>query len=99
MDKEKKEGNSLELKSNKWSRTRRIEFIDFRLSVDGKINRSDLVEFFGISIPQASLDLTYYRDLVKNCTPPRENLHYDLEQKILFLYIQVSVHLTHSLMT
>ena len=82
MAKEKKEGNSLELNSNKWSRTRRIEFIDFRLSVDGKINRSDLVEFFGISIPQASLDLTYYRDLVKNCTPPRENLHYDLHKKI-----------------
>ena len=35
--------------SNKWSRKRRIEFIDFRLSIDGKINRADLVDFFGIS--------------------------------------------------
>ena len=32
--------------SNKWSRKRRIEFIDFRLSIDGKINRADLVDFF-----------------------------------------------------
>ena len=68
--------------SNKWSRKRRIEFIDFRLSIDGKINRADLVDFFGISIPQASLDLSYYRDLVTNCNPPRENLHYDMHQKV-----------------
>lgn len=40
---------------------RRIEFIDFRLSIDGKIDRADLVDFFGISIPAASLDLSYYR--------------------------------------
>lgn len=71
-----------ELNSNKWSRGRRIEFIDFRLSVDGKINRADLVDFFGISIPQASLDLSYYRDLVKRCNPPRENLKYDMHMKV-----------------
>ncbi|MGN0894527.1 MAG: WYL domain-containing protein [Succinivibrio sp.] len=68
--------------SNKWSRKRRIEFIDFRLCVDGKINRSDLVSFFGISIPQASLDLSFYRELVKNSQPPRQNLIYDVHQKV-----------------
>ena len=41
--------------SNKWSRKRRIEFIDFRLSIDGKINRADLVDFFGISIDRKSV--------------------------------------------
>ncbi|MGN0902537.1 MAG: hypothetical protein ACI4M9_04555, partial [Succinivibrio sp.] len=63
-----------EVSSNKWSRKRRIEFIDFRLYLDGKINRGDLVSFFGISIPQASLDMAYYRNLVANAKPPRENL-------------------------
>lgn len=64
-----------ELNSNKWSRGRRIEFIDFRLSVDGKINRADLVDFFGISIPQASLDLSYYRDLVKGAIRQEKTLN------------------------
>ena len=77
----KKEPVLKEFSSNKWSRQRRIEFIDFRLCVDGRLNRSDLVDFFGISIPQASLDLTYYRALVKNAKPPRENLFYDVHQK------------------
>ena len=30
---------------NKWNQARRLEFIDFRLSCDGKINRKDLVDF------------------------------------------------------
>jgi len=70
------------MNSNKWSRTRRIEFIDFRLNVDGRINRSDLVDFFGISVPQASLDLSYYRALVKSSKPARQNLVYDMHQKV-----------------
>ncbi len=71
-----------ETASSNWGRQRRIEFIDFRLCVDGKINRSDLIKFFGISVPQASLDLSYYRELVKNSLPARENLRYDHCQKI-----------------
>ncbi len=71
-----------EMAPNKWSRRRRMEFIDFRLSVEGKINRSDLVNFFGISVPQSSLDFSYYRELVKNCVPTRENLRYDVHRKL-----------------
>lgn len=70
-----------EIVSNKWSRLRRIEFIDFRLCVDGKINRSDLVDFFGISIPQSSLDLSYYKSLVKQAKPARKNFEYDNSKK------------------
>ncbi|HCA5151963.1 TPA: WYL domain-containing protein [Acinetobacter baumannii] len=47
-------------KISNWSQDKRIEFIDFRLQWSGKINRSDLVDFFGISVPQASLDLARY---------------------------------------
>ena len=78
---EKKQGISLDLTSNNWSRKRRMEFIDFRLKYEGKINRGDLVDFFGISIPQSSIDFSYYRELVKNDHPPRENLRYDLHKK------------------
>lgn len=40
-----------------------MEFIDFRLRWEGRLNRSDLTEFFGISIPQASLDISKYLGL------------------------------------
>ena len=68
--------------ANKWSRLRRIEFIDFRLCVDGKINRADLVSFFNISVPQASLDLSYYRKLVEKAKPSRTHLIYDKHLKV-----------------
>lgn len=45
----------------RWSTERRLEFIEFRLYWEGRINRSDLVDFFGISVPQASIDLTQYQ--------------------------------------
>ncbi len=66
---------------NRWNQTRRLEFIDFRLSCDGKINRRDLVDFFGISIPQASLDIARYHQLVQDNIPPRVNLAYDRHLK------------------
>lgn len=47
-------------KSTPWGQERRLEFIDFRLQWEGRVNRSDLVAFFGISIPQASLDFARY---------------------------------------
>lgn len=47
----------------RWSQDRRLEFLDFRLRWEGRINRSDLTEFFGISVPQASLDISRYLEL------------------------------------
>lgn len=44
----------------RWGQDRRLEFIEYRLRWGGRLNRSDLTAFFGISIPQASLDLTEY---------------------------------------
>lgn len=72
------EGSSV----NKWNQARRLEFIDFRLGCDGKINRRDLVDFFSISIPQASLDLSKYHQLVQESDPPRKNLVYDRHLKV-----------------
>ncbi len=55
----------------RWGQERRLEFIDFRLRWDGRFNRSDLTQFFGISVPQASLDIAKYLELAPG------NLVYD----------------------
>src|ERR1700721_1293046 len=68
--------NSSPTRSPKWGQERRLEFIEFRLLWDGRINRKELVNFFGISIPQASLDLARYIALA-----PR-NLEYDKRSKV-----------------
>jgi hypothetical protein len=53
----------------------RLEFIEYRLFWEGAVNRSDLIERFGVSVPQASNDLTTYRQLAP------ENVTYDLSGK------------------
>ncbi|MBE0548496.1 MAG: WYL domain-containing protein [Rubrivivax sp.] len=60
----------------RWSQDRRLEFVDFRLRWDGRINRSDLTAFFGISVPQASLDIAKYLDLAP------QNVAYDRSSKV-----------------
>ncbi|MEN5107234.1 WYL domain-containing protein [Pseudomonas sp. TWI672] len=53
-----------------------MEFIDYRLRWDGQINRSSLTDFFGISVPQASLDITEYSKLAES------NLEYDTRARV-----------------
>lgn len=53
----------------------RLEFIEFRLYWDGGVNRSDITDRFGVSVPQASNDLTAYRQLAP------DNVTYDLSGK------------------
>lgn len=60
----------------RWSQERRLEFIDFRLRWDGRLNRSDLMDFFGISVPQASLDISRYTELAPG------NLVYDRSSRV-----------------
>lgn len=55
----------------KWSQERRLQFIDFRLQWEGRINRSDVTKFFKISVPQASADIARYTELAPG------NLQYD----------------------
>lgn len=47
----------------RWGTERRLEFIEFRLYWEGRVNRGDLTREFGISVPQASLDLARYQEL------------------------------------
>jgi predicted DNA-binding transcriptional regulator YafY len=62
--------------SSRWSQERRLEFIDFRLRWDGRLNRADLTDFFGISVPQASLDIARYTELAP------QNLSYDRSARV-----------------
>lgn len=47
----------------RWSQERRLQFIDFRLQWDGRLNRADMTQFFQISVPQASMDIRRYIEL------------------------------------
>ena len=53
----------------------RFEFIEWRLFWEGHLNRSDLEKRFGISTPQASVDLRNYRDAAG------ENIEYNATEK------------------
>lgn len=60
----------------KWSQDRRLEFIDFRLRWEGKLNRVDLTKHFAISVPQASLDIAKYLELAPT------NMAYDKSARV-----------------
>jgi hypothetical protein len=59
----------------KWGQEKRLEFIEFRLQWEGRVNRLDLVNYFAISVPQASLDFARYRELAP------QNAVYDVVQR------------------
>ena len=59
----------------RWGQKRRLEFIEFRLRWNRTVNRGDLVDFFRISIQQASADLAQYAQLAS------ENMEYDKSLK------------------
>ena len=55
----------------RWGVAQRLEFIEFRLFWEGHVNRSDLMEQFGLSVNQASADLNRYIGLAP------DNMLYD----------------------
>jgi len=59
----------------RWGVEQRLEFIEFRLFWEGSINRADIVKHFGVSVPQASKDLTLYQERAPG------NLEYDTRGK------------------
>jgi len=64
-----------EPKGLSWGLERRLQFIDFRLRWEGRMNRMDLTDHFGLSIPQVSLDIAKYTELAP------KNLAYDRSSK------------------
>lgn len=59
----------------KWGIKQRLEFIEYRLFWEGTINRKDLVDTFGVSVPQASADIKKYKQNAPG------NIYYDKSQK------------------
>ena len=68
--------NETESYGIKQSKRKRLEFIESRLFWEEKISRTDLVDYFNISIPQATNDLKEYTELFP------QNIMYDKSQKI-----------------
>lgn len=58
-----------------WGAEQRLEFIEFRAFWEGGVNRSDITDQFGVSVPQASGDLSQYREMAP------KNLTYDSSAK------------------
>lgn len=62
----------------RWGIERRLEFIEFRLFWEGGVNRADIVNEFGVSVPQASKDLALYQQRAP------DNIRYDRSRKRYF---------------
>lgn len=65
-------------KGFRWGVERRLEFVEFRLFWEGGVNRSDIVNEFGVSVPQASKDLALYQEQAP------ANIVYDRSEKRYF---------------
>lgn len=59
----------------RWGVEQRLEFIEFCLFWDGELKRGDITQRFGVSTPQASIDLGAYREIAP------ENFVYDGSRK------------------
>lgn len=66
---------SQKVKASQLRLRERLEFIEFQLFWTGSLNRSDLIEQFRISPPQASADIAQYQELAP------KNLDYDTVRK------------------
>jgi len=65
-------------RSLRWGIEQRLEFIEFRLFWEGGVNRADIIDYFGVSVPQASKDLTHYQEIAPG------NMRYDKSLKRYF---------------
>ena len=59
----------------RWGVEQRLEFIEFRLFWEGGVRRADIINMFGVSVPQASKDLTLYQEQAPG------NVEYDKSAK------------------
>jgi len=62
----------------RWGVEKRLEFIEFRLLWEAGVNRADITRRFGVSVPQASKDLSLYQSIAP------ANITYDRRQKRYF---------------
>jgi predicted DNA-binding transcriptional regulator YafY len=67
-----------DIKDIKWAAEQRFQFIEHQAFWRGGLNRSDLTDHFGLSVPQASKDLAAYQSMLP------ENLIYDASKRRYF---------------
>jgi len=60
----------------KYAVEQRLRFIDFLLHQYGSINRSAVVDYFGLSVPQATKDLKDYMKIAP------DNIRYSNSEKV-----------------
>ena len=74
-----------------WSTQKRLQFLEFKLYWEGKVNRGDLTAEFGISIPQASVDFTKYQELApQNISYNASAKHYEPAETFSPIFIELS---------
>lgn len=74
-----------------WSTRKRLQFLEFKLYWEGRVNRGDLTAEFGISIPQASVDFTKYQEMApQNITYNSSAKYYVPTDKFAPIFIELS---------
>jgi len=74
-----------------WSTQKRLQFLEFKLYWEGKVNRGDLTAEFGISIPQASVDFTKYQEMApQNISYNSSAKHYEPAETFSPIFIELS---------
>ena len=74
-----------------WSTRKRLQFLEFKLYWEGKVNRGDLTAEFGISIPQASVDFTKYQEMApQNIFYNSSAKHYEPTETFSPIFIELS---------
>ncbi|MRR55719.1 MAG: WYL domain-containing protein [Deltaproteobacteria bacterium] len=74
-----------------WSTQKRLQFLEFKLYWEGRVNRGDLTAEFGISIPQASVDFTKYQEIApKNISYNSSAKYYEPTETFSPIFIELS---------
>jgi hypothetical protein len=74
-----------------WSTQKRLQFLEFKLYWEGKVNRGDLTAEFGISIPQASVDFTKYQEMAsQNISYNSSAKYYEPTETFAPIFIELS---------
>lgn len=74
-----------------WSTQKRLQFLEFKLYWEGRVNRGDLTAEFGISIPQASVDFTKYQEMgSQNISYNSSAKYYEPTQTFSPIFIELS---------
>jgi predicted DNA-binding transcriptional regulator YafY len=74
-----------------WSTRKRLQYFEFKLYWEGRVNRGDLTSEFGISIPQASGDFTKYQEMApQNISYNSSAKYYEPTETFTPIFIELS---------